>query len=1333
MSSTEPPRDDDLLDFFEELRRNGFNFGTWQYVAAQKLLVKLAAEGGWLDRPERLAALFAPIVCTTPEEQESFPHHYERWLQARPSIFTPKKKSLEEATPDKGPQRDAEPERKPPSAWNKWWLLLLVLPLLLTAFILVPLNSPSPPRQLTLNLGFVSSDNRPLRSLTSVRVLSEGKELAYPTSSTGQITIAYSTDDLPLELQVFMPDRQASMRPAPSPPRRTYLVSTIIQKPTTALTLRLDGTSLDGTSAEEEPAEPTWLERVWQFYRGNTGWAIALAAVVLLGGGLLWLGRQARRLELRKWRTRNRVKTDQLVVKGAAEQLSRILSLRRTAQELRRHRPSDVQDLDVSQTIEGTIRRGLFTPTYAARRSLPEYLVLIDRVGFEDQQARFVDEAVKRLASNDVYIERYYFQGDPRVCTKNEARARRHSAGGHVNLKDAPQSGNVTLQELTAKYPNHNLLVFSDGEGLFNPLTGRAQDWLGMFSSWSTRVFLTSELQPDDYMEWALNKSGFIVLPADRAGLAAASELIQTGIRLKERASRVHPLPRLLRQRQNRWLEEHPPAPSAIEELCGELRKFLGGEGYYWLSACAVYPLLYWDLTLYFGYRLVGQNRFDEKLTTLLRLPWFRHGSMPDWLRERLVIELPPAQEGAIRGALRELLLTSIRKPDGFVLPIVRDPVQEDPRAWRRAWGRFARRIAEWRDTAFLLDYLKSGQSDSPLRDHVLLSVMAGRKPDRLALRFPEELHAAFGYRQSAAAVLLFRVAAAFIVIMLGLSLLAVIAGDIDVAIVAMSVGQIVAWATHYIHAFWRLSFPQAGALGTGTDSSYSLSTPASAAVHMRHNVATSRTVRRWPFVVGRPLLASEVLYGRALPLAEIVGHLSRLIPVNLVGERRSGKTSLLNHLVLVFSGRATATFRPLLIHIDLQRVGPNTRNFYAVALRQLLDRARAALPSSESGAWLVPKLDEMNSRLFNEHDAEEFRGWLKVIRDADKAFHPVIVLDEFESLLAPTARDDLPEFFSQLRAMMSAGLMTMVVASARPLSEYSSDGMISDGMSSPFANYFMTLRLAPLGDADAEALLRGASDSQLTDGEIEETRRWAGGSPCLLQVAAAAWYEAKREGHPIEWVYKRREELKLQNCASSPPPLDSVGDVQPEGTAEVNVARELDKLVSAEAHPIDRDPESAPTPVRLFVSYAHEDERQLKRLDAILDVLEQQHGLAAWHDRRLIAGEEWDNEIRRRLEEMDIFLFIASQTSLVRPHVKDPELRRARERHAAGEVEVVTVKLEPCAIDEDPFLKKLQRLAPKFKSVVQTNPRSQAWEQVRKDLLPVIERARRRKDAARG
>ncbi|MDX6404550.1 MAG: internalin [Blastocatellia bacterium] len=221
---------------------------------------------------------------------------------------------------------------------------------------------------------------------------------------------------------------------------------------------------------------------------------------------------------------------------------------------------------------------------------------------------------------------------------------------------------------------------------------------------------------------------------------------------------------------------------------------------------------------------------------------------------------------------------------------------------------------------------------------------------------------------------------------------------------------------------------------------------------------------------------------------------------------------------------------------------------------------------------------------------------------------------------------------------------------------------------------------------------------------------------------------ELELTGENKQWISVR----SLREVEKAGVPTQKL-PIQPEGTAEVNVPRELNKLLPAEARAIDRAPETAPVPVRVFVSYAHEDERQLKRLDVMLDALEQYHGLTSWLDTRLIAGAEWDEEIRRRLEEMDIFLFIASQTSLVRPYIKDPELRRARERHAKKQVEIVTVKLEPCACDDDPFLGKLQRLAPRYKSIAQAALRSAAWDQVRKDLLPVIKRVRGKKTPAPG
>jgi internalin A len=265
----------------------------------------------------------------------------------------------------------------------------------------------------------------------------------------------------------------------------------------------------------------------------------------------------------------------------------------------------------------------------------------------------------------------------------------------------------------------------------------------------------------------------------------------------------------------------------------------------------------------------------------------------------------------------------------------------------------------------------------------------------------------------------------------------------------------------------------------------------------------------------------------------------------------------------------------------------------------------------------------------------------------------------------------------------------------------------------------------------DAAALVRQESNRELqvfVTGQTEETR---GVLVAIVrnelhslhdEMKVQAVEELELSGEGERWIsVKSLREIERPDQHSQTLP------VQPEGTKVVNVPLELNKLVPSDVRELERKPARAP--VRLFVSYAQDDKRRLKQLDSILEVLEQQHGLAAWSDMRLIAGDEWDARIRQRLEEMDIFLFVASHTSLARPYIRDPEIRIALKRHEAGEVEIVVVKLEPCACDEDRHIGKFQRLGQSKKSVSEI-PRAMAWEQVRKSLLPVIESVRKRKPA---
>jgi hypothetical protein len=81
-----------------------------------------------------------------------------------------------------------------------------------------------------------------------------------------------------------------------------------------------------------------------------------------------------------------------------------------------------------------------------------------------------------------------------------------------------------------------------------------------------------------------------------------------------------------------------------------------------------VYPDLRWELTLHLGNTLVddfGNPLFQlDTLIRLARLPWFRLGYMPDWLRWILISSFTPAEEQRTRRALKQLLSTAYQGND---------------------------------------------------------------------------------------------------------------------------------------------------------------------------------------------------------------------------------------------------------------------------------------------------------------------------------------------------------------------------------------------------------------------------------------------------------------------------------------------------------------------------------------------------------------------------------------------------------------------------------------------------------------------------------------------
>src|SRR4051812_5123057 len=77
---------EDLIRLIDDLRSAGYDIGTQQYINAQRLLLSLATHGRHPARLSDLRPLIAPVLCSSPWEQEHFYEYFPRWLAHQPHL-----------------------------------------------------------------------------------------------------------------------------------------------------------------------------------------------------------------------------------------------------------------------------------------------------------------------------------------------------------------------------------------------------------------------------------------------------------------------------------------------------------------------------------------------------------------------------------------------------------------------------------------------------------------------------------------------------------------------------------------------------------------------------------------------------------------------------------------------------------------------------------------------------------------------------------------------------------------------------------------------------------------------------------------------------------------------------------------------------------------------------------------------------------------------------------------------------------------------------------------------------------------------------------------------
>lgn len=288
--------------------------------------------------------------------------------------------------------------------------------------------------------------------------------------------------------------------------------------------------------------------------------------------------------------------------------------------------------LDVRKTVAATIRRGGFANFQYRTLTRPvEYLILIDKQAEQHHQAQLFEYIYREIVRQEVYAERYFFEGDPRYCWNDQ-----HPAG-------------VPLERLLQRHSTARLLVLADGYSFINPASGQLEDWTKALGGWSQRALLS----PSPVAGWnfreAILARFFLLLPGNVHGLTQVVRHFE-GL----------PTPSLRDWKYDLGREDLPLEPNeerVVDSLNGQLSPALMR----WLTACAVYPELHWDLTLELGNALnePGQElvNFDNVLQ-LARLPWFRDGHMPAGVREQLLHSsyLNDADRLAVRAAIVHML-----------------------------------------------------------------------------------------------------------------------------------------------------------------------------------------------------------------------------------------------------------------------------------------------------------------------------------------------------------------------------------------------------------------------------------------------------------------------------------------------------------------------------------------------------------------------------------------------------------------------------------------------------------------------------------------------------
>ena len=255
------------------------------------------------------------------------------------------------------------------------------------------------------------------------------------------------------------------------------------------------------------------------------------------------------------------------------------------------------------------------------------------------------------------------------------------------------------------------------------------------------------------------------------------------------------------------------------------------------------------------------------------------------------------------------------------------------------------------------------------------------------------------------------------------------------------------------------------------------------------------------PFTYGNPISDSTRFFGRRWAVEQLFSRLrnAEFESSSIVGERRIGKTSLLNYMTDADVRRSHGLDpdKHIFVYVDLQMVDKDmtpTRLWLRLLRQMAKYNQDVEIKQTLNGIRTAELIDTFTL-------ADVFGSI------AEKGLHIVFLLDEFEHV---TENQNFgPDFFYGLRSLATQRTLSLITSSRRELIDLCHSDIIR---ASPFFNIFANINLRLFTEDEAREFILhslAGTDAHFTDEELSVIFRFAGYHPYFLQVACFFLFEA--------------------------------------------------------------------------------------------------------------------------------------------------------------------------------------------------------------------------------